>query len=116
MFPHTITIFRHSQDLQSDTYIKHVLKGVYWYGNGKITVSGNGVNKQNNINIIVPKEHVDTFKIEWDIKEKDYVVLGEVEDIESVKDLKVYDDVITVISIDKNICNSELDNIVIVGN
>ena len=68
MFPHTITIFRHIQDLTTDTYVKHVLVGVYWYGNEKINVSGNGVVKVKNVNIVIPKEHVDTFKIEWYIK------------------------------------------------
>ena len=115
MFPHAITIFRHVQDLTSDTYNKYVLKGVYWYGNNAINMSGNGITKIKNINIIIPKEHIDTYQIEWDIKEKDYIVLGEVDGIESMKDLKNYDDVITVTSINKNICGSEIDNIVIVG-
>ena len=116
MFPHTITIFRHIQTLESDTYTRHVLKGVYWYGNDSITINGNGVTKQSNINIVIPKILTDTFKIEWDVKEKDYIVLGEVDEIESMKDLNKYDDVITVTNINKNICDSDLDNIVIVGN
>ena len=33
-----------------------------------------------------------------------------------MKDLNKYDDVITVTNINKNICDSDLDNIVIVGN
>lgn len=115
MFPHTITIFRHIQDLTTDTYIKHVLNGVYWYGSKHSNKSSNGVIKEKNINIIIPKNLVDSFKIEWDININDKVVLGEVDDITSVNDLKVYEDVINADDISINICNSDLDNIVISG-
>ena len=116
MFPHTITIFRHIQTLDSDTYTRYILKGVYWYGTDRMSKSGNGTVKEKNINIIISKDLVDTYKIEWDVKLHDKIVLGEVDDISSVNDLKVYDDVINVTSINPNICGSELDNIVIVGN
>lgn len=115
MFPHTITIFRHVQTLETDTYNRYVLKGVYWYGNESITVMGNGIVKEKNINIVIPKELVNSYKNEWDVKEKDYIVLGEVDPINSMKELNDYDDVITVTSVNKNICDSDLNNIIIVG-
>lgn len=115
MFPHVITIFRHIQDLTSDTYTRYILNGVYWYGSESSVKSGNGTVKEKNINIIIPKNLVETFKIEWDVKMNDKVVLGEVDDIESINDLKVYDDVINVTSVTINNCDSKLDNIIITG-
>lgn len=116
MFPHTITIFRHIQTLKEDTYTRHVLKGVYWYGTDGMSKSGNGTVEYKSINVIIPKDLVDTYDIEWNVKLHDKIVLGEVDDITSINDLKVYEDVINVTSISKNICGSKLDNIVIVGN
>lgn len=116
MFPHTITIFRHVQTLSEDIYNRYVLKGVYWYGTDKVTKSGNGITGEKAINIVIPKELVDAYKIEWDVKLHDKIVLGEVDDITSINDLKVYEDVINVTSVSVNNCNSKLDNIVIVGN
>ena len=116
MFPHTITIFRHVQTMSDDTYTRYVLKGVYWYGTNRMSKSGNGTVEDKTINIEIPKNLVDTYKIKWDVKLHDKIVLGEVDDITSVNDLKVYEDVINVTSINKNICDSELDNIVIMGN
>ena len=115
MFPHTITIFRHIQDLTSDTYTRYILKGVYWYGSESSVKNGNGTVKEKSVNIVVPKILVDTFKTEWDVKMNDKVVLGEVDDITSVNDLKVYEDVINVTSVTKNNCDSKLDNIIITG-
>ena len=116
MFPHTITIFRHIQTLSEDSYTRYVLKGVYWYGSERTSKSGNGVVKDKSVNIIISKDLVDTYKTEWDVKLHDKIVLGEVDDITSVNDLNIYEDVINVTSINPNICGSELDNIVIVGN
>ena len=116
MFPHTITIFRHIQTMSDDDYTRYVLKGVYWYGTNKMSKSGNGTVEEKSINIVIPKDLVNTYKIEWDVKLHDKVVLGEVDDISSVNDLKVYEDVINVTSIAVNNCNSKLDNIVIIGN
>ena len=116
MFPHTITIFRHIQTMSEDTYTRYVLKGVYWYGTDRMSKSGNGTVEDKTINIEIPKNLVDTYKTEWDVKLHDKVVLGEVDDISSVNDLKVYDDVINVTSITVNNCGSKLDNIVIMGN
>lgn len=116
MFPHTITIFRHVQTMTEDTYTRYVLKGVYWYGTDRMSKSGNGTVKEKTINIEIPKDLVDTYKTEWDVKLHDKIVLGEVDDITSINDLKVYEDVINVTNVSKNICDSELDNIVIVGN
>lgn len=116
MFPHTITIFRHIQTLNEDTYTRYVLKGVYWYGTDRMSKSGNGTVEEKVINIVIPKNLVDTFKTEWDVKLHDKVVLGEVDDITSINDLRVYEDVINVTSINVNICESDLDNITIIGN
>lgn len=116
MFPHTITIFRHIQTLNNDSYTRYVLKGVHWYGGNRISKSGNGVVEDKSINIVIPKNLVDTYKTEWDVKLNDKVVLGEVDNISSVNDLKVYDDVINVTNIYVYNCNSKLDNIVIMGN
>lgn len=116
MFPHTITIFRHIQTMSDDSYTRYVLKGVYWYGTDGMSKSGNGTVEEKTINIVIPKDLVDTYKTEWDVKLHDKVVLGEVDDITSINDLKVYEDVINVTSISINNCDSKLNNIVIMGN
>ena len=116
MFPHTITIFRHIQTMSDDIYTRYVLKGVYWYGTDRMSKSGNGTVEDKSINIVIPKDLADTYKNEWNVKLHDKVVLGEVDEISSVNDLKVYDDVINVTSITVNNCDSKLNNIVIIGN
>ena len=102
--------------MSDDSYTRYVLKGVYWYGTDGMSKSGNGTVEEKTINIVIPKDLVDTYKTEWDVKLHDKVVLGEVDDITSINDLKVYEDVINVTSISINNCDSKLNNIVIMGN
>lgn len=118
--PHTITIYNSF----NGKYIKHVLKGVYWYGTDSINISGKGVVESNSINIIidgeenlgkyVPKEiyqgDKDTYTLDAGIR----IVYGEGPDITSLNELENYKQ-ISVFSFDVNIVDSPIDNILILG-
>ncbi len=118
--PHTITIYNSS----NENYIKHVLKGVYWYGTDSINISGKGVVESNSINIIIDGEEnlgkyiskesyqgdKDTYTLDTGIR----IVYGVGPDITSLNELVNYKQ-ISVFSFDINIVGSSLDNILILG-
>lgn len=118
--PHTITIYNSF----NENYIKHVLKGVYWYGTDSINISGKGVVESNSINIIIDGEEnlgkyiskesyqgdKDTYTLDTGIR----IVYGVGPDITSLNELVNYKQ-ISVFSFDINIVGSSLDNILILG-
>lgn len=118
--PHTITVYNSF----NEKYIKHVLKGVYWYGTDSINISGKGVVESNSINIIIDGEEnlgkyiskesyqgdKDTYTLDMGIR----IVYGEGPDITSLNELVNYKQ-ISVFSFDVNIVDSPIDNILILG-
>lgn len=118
--PHTITIYNSF----NGKYIKHVLKGVYWYGTDSINISGKGVVESNSINIIidgeenlgkyVPKEAYQGDKDTYTLDSAIRIVYGEGPDITSLNELENYKQ-ISIFSFDVNIVESSVDNILIIG-
>ena len=110
MFPHTITIYRHSVEQGADKITRQIVKGVYWYGGEGITTSGKGTTESNSATIISSPEAAGQYKSSWDIKPKDRILKGECPEINSLKEIPA---ALTVISVDENICGSSVDNITI---
>lgn len=114
MFPHTITIFHHAVVDNKDVYTRKVVPGFYWYGHTGIVQSGKGQESDDSITIISSPENAKTFGEKWTVQKDDRIVKGECPDILSFKELNGKE-VITVMSIADNRCNSSVDNITITG-
>lgn len=106
MFPHSITAFT---KLDDDTYERCFIDGVYWYGSTRKTLSGKGKEATASVKIVMP---ISKFV---GIKKGSYIVKGNHNDIESMRDLDGIENCIVVESIDLNDVGSKLDNVVITG-
>ena len=112
MFPHTITIYRHSISAGRDVITKQVISGFYWYGSQGIAQSGKGAAESDTVTIIASPETTADHGRTWDIKQGDRVVKGEGPDVTTLKDIL---GAVTVLRVDENICGSTVDNITIAG-
>lgn len=115
-FIDTITIF----NKVGETYHKHILTGVYWYGSQAIEISGKGLVNNDNINVFIPCEKMidysESYKEgKFTLRKGDRIVKGIAEDIQSVNELSKYQNVITITSFSVNKVNSCVDNIHIIG-
>lgn len=110
MFPHTVTIYRHSIENGADKIARQIINGVYWYGGAGITSSGKGTTEDDSATIIASPDTTAQYKGGWDIKPKDRILKGEGPEISSLKEIPA---ALTVLKIDENICGSTVDNITI---
>ena len=115
-FLDTITIF----NKVGESYHKHTITGVYWYGSYGLSLSGKGVVHSDEISIFIPKEKMANYSEQYKegsftLRKGDRIVKGIAEDITSINELSKYQNVITIISFDINIVGSDLDNILIKG-
>ena len=110
MFPHTITIYRHSVENGADVITRQIVKGVYWYGGTGITASGKGVTEENSTIIITSPETTAQYRSGWSIEPKDRILKGEGPEINSLRDISA---ALNVLQVDENICGSTVDNITI---
>lgn len=128
-YPHTITIYNKITNNKEDKYYKFILNGVLWYGSDNFQINGKGLENSNEISILIPVESLNQYKTPKEYKtlseslKKDYftlnkgdlVVKGESDDITSIKELKNYDDVITITKINDYLFNTDIDSILIGG-
>lgn len=112
MFPHTITIYRHSISDGGDVITKQVKQGFYWYGSQGIVQSGKGTTESDTVTIIASPETTAEHGKTWDIRHGDRVVKGEGPDVTTLKEIL---GAVTVLRVDENICGSPVDNITIAG-
>lgn len=110
MFPHTITIYRHSVENGADVITRQIVKGVYWYGGTGITTSGKGTAEDNTATVITSPETANQYGAGWDVKPNDRIMKGEHPDITTLKDIPA---ALTVKKVDDNIIGSAVDNITI---
>lgn len=110
MFPHTITIYRHSVENNADVYRLQTVSGVYWYGSDTVTVSGNGIQAAHPVTVVSSPDLAATFGTDWDVKPGDRIVRGTGIEISSWKELA---DCVTVKKVDDNRCGGRVDNITI---
>lgn len=110
MFPHTITIYRHSIENGADIITRQIVKGVYWYGGTGTTPSGKGVTEENSATVITSPETAGKYKSSWDIQPKDRILQGEGPEITGFREIPA---ALTVLRVEENICNSTVDNITI---
>ena len=116
MFPHTITIFG-KQNLDK-TYPRYVIKGVLWYGSETMIIAGKGIQNNDSINILIPKNALieNNLPSDFEITKEFRIVKGEVDNIEnSITELNKYKDCIRVSSINDYDFNSNLDCILVSG-
>lgn len=114
MYPHTVTIYRHSSKNGEDAYQKYILPGVYWYGSFGVSAAKNGFEQAAGITVELPKAHADTFGVSWFAEPGDLCVLGTGPDIGRQRDLDGFTKM-TIQSIQVNRCGSALDNISFAG-
>lgn len=110
MFPHTITIYRHSIENGADVITRQIVTGVYWYGGTGITASGKGTTEESSAVIIASPETTAQYKSGWTIEPKDRILKGEHPEIKGLKEISA---ALTVAKVDENICGSTVDNITI---
>ena len=92
-------------------YVTNVVSGVFWYRGKSINIQGHGVELSNEPSCIFPlsalKNYSDTAKLgSFTLKLKDFIILGAVSGISSVKDVNQHEDVITIKSISKHLKGS----------
>lgn len=112
MFPHTITIYRHSVVDGKDVYHRQMLGGVYCYGSEGIAGSGKGTAEDSSMIVITSQTTAAAFGVEWDVRKGDRIIKGEGKEISSLKEI---DGGFTVLSVEDNRCGSTVDNITIRG-
>mgnify|MGYP000822708212 CR=1 FL=1 len=112
MFPHTITIYHHDIINGVDNYKKTVLDGFYYSGGKTLSGTDKGIDSKGKVTIISNAENAHNFGVSWTVSVKDRIVIGVGKDIKSFKELG---DAITVTDVAVNVCNSDVDNIVISG-
>lgn len=112
MFPHTITIYRHSTENGTDVYTKQVLDGFYAVVNKSLTTDQKGVEHNKPSVIISSPEKAQKYGTEWTVQGKDKIIIGEGADITSFMDIP---EAITVTGIEVNVIGSAVDNVTITG-
>lgn len=112
MFPHTITVYHLDKADGRDRYIKTVLDGWYWNSEKALQKDNKGILSTKPTTIVSDVKNARNFGTEYEICDNDRIILGTGDDIASFKELK---NAVTVKDIAVNICNSEVDNIVITG-
>lgn len=113
MFPHTITIYRHSVINGADVYDKQVLDGFYW--NGKVTQNADnkGVDNTAKITAVSSPERAKSYGDKWSVEVGDIIIKGKGSNISSLKELTL--PYYKVCAVEENICGSDVDNIVVSG-
>ena len=112
MFPHTITIYHHSIENGEDKYERTILEGFYWNGSKSLTAADKGADSEKTTTIISNPENAHKYGAEWMIQPNDMIFFGEGKDIASFREIR---NAVTVTGIAVNVCNSDVDNIVITG-
>ena len=110
MFPHTITIYRHSIENGADVYSRQVVKGVYWYGGQGISQNGKGATEETPVTVITSPETANQYGSGWTIEPKDRIMKGDHPDITSFRDIPAAPN---VVGVEDNRCGSTVDNITI---
>lgn len=113
MFPHTMTIYRHTIEGGQDKYSKQVVEGVYWNENNGMTIEGNGFTKKRQVTVITSQSLCNGFMVTWDIKDGDRIIKGTGDDITRLADIP---NAFIVTNVAINECGSDVDNITITGN
>lgn len=108
MFPHSITIYRYS----NETYTKQTIDGVYWQENIGISPNGKGTEENKSVTVITSPETTKAFNDSWTIQPRDRIVKGIGQEIKSLKELS---NSYTVTNIAINTAETNIDNIVITG-
>ena len=111
MFPHDITIYRHSIVDGADVISRQVVTGVYWYGSVGVDAAGKGTASSDTVTVITSPETTAAYGDAWIVQPKDRIVEGVGPEVPRLKDIDGY----TVLRVEKNVCGSFVDNITIVG-
>lgn len=112
MFPHTITIYRHSIENNQDVYSKQVIKGFYAVVNKTLSADQKGVESTKPSVIISNPENARKYGVEWTVQGKDRIIIGVGGDITSFNDIP---EAIKVTGIEANVIGSDVDNVTITG-
>ena len=113
MFPHTITIYHHSVVNGADVYSKTEVEGCYWNHTASQATAGKGTEKTDSYTVITSPEQTANYGKRWMAYPGDRVIKGSGSDITSWRDLQ--GDVMTVKTVEENICGSCVDNITLTG-
>ncbi len=77
MFPHVITIYRHSVENGADKYRRQTVRDVYWYGRRGVTISGKGLQAANFVTVVSSPEQAAAFGTSWNVILGDRLIRGE---------------------------------------
>ena len=112
MFPHTITIYRHTVADGKDVFVRQTVSGVYWYGSTGLIGSGKGAETDGNVTVITSPALAATYGTGWTCLPGDRIMKGIGKDITSWKQLS---DGRTVLGVEESICGSPVDCVTISG-
>ena len=86
MFPHTVTLFNVNKVNGEVSYSSKKLDGVFYYKTNKAIKEENGENNSSEYHCIIPKSVID--KTQASFKKNDLIVIGECNNITSIKELE----------------------------
>lgn len=112
MFPHTITIYRHSVENGEDVYKIQHLDGFYWQQKCVRNAENKGVAYAAEVSAVSSAERAHTYGKSWNVQVGDKIIKGNGNNISSLNELNNY---YSVYAVEENICGSDVDNIVISG-
>ena len=112
MFPDKITIYHHDIVNNEDVYQKTTVNGFYWNESTALDDANKGIKSKKQVTIISSPENAHTYGSEWTVCIDDVIVKGKGGAITSLKEVE---NGVTVKGVAVNVCNSDVDNIVITG-
>lgn len=110
MFPHSITIYKHSVIDGEDAYFMQCLDGFYWQERNSRSNKDKGAEATSEIIVVSSSQNAQNFNDKWNIDIGDIIIKGKGNHITSLKELDEY---YKVNAVSVNVCGSLVDNIVV---
>lgn len=116
MFPHTITIYRHTVGSNNeDVYTRTVITGVYIDDSVGIRGDNVGAVRTDGVSVITNQGLAENLGKTWSVQPGDRVMRGTGSAITSLKQLDGVPDVWTVLRVRRHTPQGSVDNIIIEG-
>lgn len=110
MFPHSITIYKHSIIDGEDVYFMQCVDGFYWQEKTNLNNKDKGSENTGEITVISSLRNAQSFNDKWNVDIGDIIIKGKGNHITSLKEPDTY---YKVNAVSFNVCGSLVDNIVV---
>lgn len=116
MFPHQITIYRHTVDAsEADVYTRQVIRDVYVNDAVAVRVNDRGDISADGVTVVTTPALAASLGSAWTVQPGDRIMRGAGPAITSLRDLVGLADVWTVLRVRRHTPGGTVDNIVIEG-